>query len=79
MYSMFDLFFDTPAYRPVYVISDSEMKELQKTQQEEELDEIIHQRERLKEAYKAQMKHIDDREKELRTKLKVFKASNKKV
>ena len=79
MYSMFDLFFDVPAYRPVYVISESEMKELQKTQQEEELDEIIHQRERLKEAYKAQMKHIDDREKELRTKLKVFKASNKKV
>ena len=23
---MFDLFFDNPAYRPVYVISDSEMR-----------------------------------------------------
>jgi len=25
---MFDLLFETPSYRPVYVISDSEMKEL---------------------------------------------------
>jgi len=30
MYSMFDLLFETPSYRPVYVISDSEMKELKK-------------------------------------------------
>jgi len=28
MYSMFDLLFETPSYRPVYVISDSEMKDL---------------------------------------------------
>ncbi len=33
---MFDLFFDTPTYRPVYVISDSEMKELQRTQNQDE-------------------------------------------
>ena len=79
MYSMFDLFFDTPAYRQVYVISDSEMRELHKTQQEEELNEIIHQKERLEKAYKAQMEHIHDREKDLRTKLKAFKPSNKKV
>ena len=38
IYSMFDLFYDTPAYIPVYVISDSEMKELQRTQNQEELD-----------------------------------------
>ena len=37
MYSMFDLFFDTPSYRPVYVISDSEMKELKRTQNQDEL------------------------------------------
>ena len=33
MYSMFDLLFETPSYRPVYVISDSEMKEFQKEDQ----------------------------------------------
>ena len=50
MYSMFDLLFDTPAYRPVYVISDSEMKELQRTQNQDELEE----------AYKAQVNHLDE-------------------
>ena len=53
MYSMFDLFFDTPACRPVYVISDSEMKELQRTQNQNELEEIRHQKKKLEEAYKA--------------------------
>ena len=55
---MFDLFFDTPAYSPVYVISDSEMKELQRIQNQEELDGIINQKKRLGEAYKAQPKHL---------------------
>ena len=53
MYSMFDLLFDAPSYRPVYVISDSEMKELKKTQHQDELNEIINQKKKLKEAYKA--------------------------
>ena len=79
MYSMFDLFFDTPAYRPVYVISDSEMKELQKKQHQDELEEILHQRERLEEAYKNQFKHLEEREKELRTELKAIEATKKKV
>ena len=47
MYSMFDIFFDKPTYRPVYVISDSEIKELQRTQKQEELNGIIHQKKRL--------------------------------
>ena len=46
---MFDLFFDTPAYRPIYVISDSEMEELQRTQNQDELEEIRHQKKRLEE------------------------------
>ena len=79
MYSMFDLFFDAPAYRPVYVISDSEMKELQRTQHQDELNEIINQKKKLKEAYNAQLKHLEDREKKLNTELKVLKSSNKKV
>ena len=48
MYSMFDLLFETPSYRQVYVISDSEMKELMKNQHQEELDEITTQRKDLK-------------------------------
>ena len=41
MYLVFDLFFDTFAYSPVYVIYDSEMKELQRTQNQEELMELL--------------------------------------
>ena len=79
MYSMFDLFFDTPAYRPVYVISDSEMKEFQRTQNQEELDGIINQKKRLEEAYKVQVKQLELREKELKNELKSFEHSKKKV
>ena len=79
MYSMFDLFFDTPVYRPVYVISDSEMKELKRTQNQDELEEIRHQKKKLQEAYKAQVKHLEEREKELKTELKVLEATKKKV
>jgi len=71
MYSMFGLLFDTPAYRPVYVISDSEMKD--------ELEEIRHQKKRLEEAYKYQVKHLDEREKELKTELKAIEPTKKKV
>ena len=34
---MFYILFETPAYRNLYVISDSEMKELQRTQNQDEL------------------------------------------
>ena len=79
MYSMFDLLFDAPSYRPVYVISDSEMKELKKTQHQDELNEIINQKRNLEEAYKAQLKHLVEREKELKKELKAIGPSNKKV
>ncbi len=79
MYSMFDLFFDTPAYRPIYVISDSEMNQLQKTKFQEELDQITDQRERLEQAYKAQVKHLEDRRKELTNELKSLEPAKKKV
>ena len=79
MYSMFDLLFDAPSYRPVYVISDSEMKELQRTQHQDELNVIINQKKKLEEAYKAQLKHLEEREKELKKELKAIGPSNKKV
>jgi len=78
MYSMFDLLFETPSYRPVYVISDSEMKELKKSQHQEELDEIKTQKVRLEDAFKAQLKHLEDREKEVKKELKVLSASKNK-
>ena len=48
MYSIFDLFFDTFAYRPVYVISVSEMKDLQRTQNQDELEKFVIKRKDLK-------------------------------
>jgi len=78
MYSMFDLLFETPSYRPVYVISDSEMKELKKNQHQEELDEITKQKVKLEDAFKAQLKHLEEREKEVKKELKVLSASKDK-
>ena len=76
---MFDLFFGTPAYRHVYVISHSEMNDLQGTQNQDELKEIRHQKKRLEEVYKAQVKHLDEREKELKKELKAIGSAKKKV
>ena len=78
MYSMYDLLFETPSYRPVYVISDSEMRELKKSQHQEELDEITKQKVRLQDAFKAQIKHLEEREKEVKKELKVLSASKNK-
>ena len=78
MYSMFDLLFETPSYRQVYIISDSEMKELKKNQHQEELDEITTQKVRLEDAFKAQLKHLEDREKEVKKQLKVLSVSKDK-
>ena len=78
MYSMFDLLFETSSYRPVYVISDSEMKALKKNQHLEELDEIKAQKVRLEDAFKAQLKHLEEREKEVKKQLKVLSASKDK-
>ena len=41
---MFDLLFESPAYRKVYIISDIEMKELKRTQNQDELEEIRHKK-----------------------------------
>ena len=75
MYSMFDLLLGKPSYRQIYVISDSEMKELKKSHHKEELDEINNQRKRLEDAFKAKLKHLEEREKEIKKELKLFSAS----
>ena len=79
MYSMFDLLFETPSYRPIYVISDSEMNELKKNQHKEELDEISNQIKRLGDAYQSQLKHLEERKKEVKNDLKVLSSSKGKI
>ena len=78
MYSMFDLLFETPSYRPVYVISDSEMKELKKNRHQEELDEIATQRKKLEDAFNSQLKHLEERETEVKNELKVLSSAKRK-
>ena len=79
MYSMFDILFETSPYRSVYVISDSEMKELKKNQHQEELDEITTQRKRLEDAFKSQLKHLEVREKEVKNELKLLSGTKGKA
>ena len=78
MYSMFDLLFETPSYRTVYVIADSEMNELNKNQHQDEINKITEQKVRLEHAFKAQMKNLEEREKEVKKELKLFSASGNK-
>jgi len=78
MYSMFDLLFEIPSYRSIYIISDSEMKELKKNQHQEELDEITKQKVKLEDAFKAQLKHLEEREKEVKKELKVLSKQKNK-
>ena len=76
---MFDLLFETPSYRPVYVISDSEMKKLKKNHHQEELDDIKTQRARLENAFKSQLKHLEEREKEVKNELQLISGTKGKV
>ncbi len=55
------------------------MKELHRIKNQDELEEIHNQKERLEEAYKVQVKHLDEREKELKTELKALEPTKKKV
>ena len=54
------------------------MKELKKNQHQEELDEIKTQKVRLEDAFKAQLKHHEEREKEVKRELKLLSASKDK-
>jgi len=55
------------------------MKVLRRTQNQEKLNGIINQKKRLGEAYKAQLKHLDEREKVLKNELKSIRPTKKKV
>ena len=54
------------------------MIDLLRTQNQDKFKEISHQKKRLEEAYKAQLKYLDEREKELKTEQKTIRLTKKK-
>tara|TARA_Y100001968_G_scaffold317203_1_gene345937 strand:+ start:328 stop:615 length:288 start_codon:yes stop_codon:yes gene_type:complete len=73
--SLFDaLFADSffPPMRTVYVVSDSQLKEIKRNQREEELEKIEASRKRLEQSYQARAKVLDQREHELQEEIKAL-------
>ncbi len=65
--------------RTVYVVSESQLKDLKLRQQHEELDNLEASRKRLEETYKSRIKIIDEREHELREELKGLAPAEKEA
>ena len=80
--SLFDSFFSdsflTP-HRTVYVVSDSQLEELKKKQNQEELDNLIASRKRLEANYQSRIKILDERENELQEELKALTPAEKET
>tara|TARA_B100000614_G_scaffold960_1_gene1048 strand:+ start:822 stop:1037 length:216 start_codon:yes stop_codon:yes gene_type:complete len=55
------------------------MIDLLRTQNQDKFKEIRHQKKRLEEAYKAQLKYLDEREKELKTEQKTIRLAKKNL
>ena len=62
-------------HRPVYVISDSKMRELDLQRHQLKLDLILDQRKRLDEAYERQSKCLDDSERLIQKEIKALSSS----
>ena len=78
--SLFDAVFSDAFFSPmrtVYVVSDSELEEIKRTQREEELANIEASRKRLEESYHARVKVLDDREHELQEEIKALTPAKK--
>ena len=75
MYSVTRFSLAPSFYRPVYVISDSEMAQLKVQHHQEELDSVVDQRKRLEDAYEKQRTHLLEREKSLKSELKALAPS----
>ena len=80
--SLFDTFFSdsflTP-HRTVYVVSDSQLEELKKKQNQEELDNLVESRKRLEANYQSRIKILDERENELQEELKALTPAEKET
>ena len=72
-----DLFFSP--MRTVYVVSDSQLEEINRKQRQEELDNLEASRKRLEETYQSRIKIIDEREHELQEELKSLAPAEKKT
>ena len=73
--SLFDTVFADSFFSPtrtVYVISDSQLEEIKRNQQQEELHNIEASRKRLEESYQARVKVLDEREHELQEEIKAL-------
>ena len=70
-----DSFF-TP-HRTVFVVSDSELEEIKRNQRQEELNNIEISRKRLEESYQSRVKVLDERENELKEKIKALSPEKK--
>ena len=79
--SLFDAVFADSFFSPmrtVYVVSDSQLEEIKRTQREEELENIETSRKRLEESYQARVKVLDEREHELQEEIKALAPAKKK-
>ena len=74
---LFDSFFFP--IRTIYVVSDSQLKEIKCKQRKEELDNLEASRKRLEENYQSRIKIIDEREHELQEELKALAPADKKT
>ena len=78
--SLFDAVFADSFFSPmrtVYVVSDSQLEEMNRKQREEELENIETSRKRLEESYQARVKVLDDREHELQEEIKALAPAKK--
>ena len=80
--SLFDTIFADSFFSPmrtVYVVSDSQLEEINRKQRQEELDNLEASRKRLEETYQSRIKIIDEREHELQAELKALAQAEKKT
>ncbi len=79
--SLFDNVFTDSFFSPirtVYVVSDSQLEEINRRQRQEELDNLEASRKRLEESYQSRIKIINEREHELKEELKALKPGAEK-
>tara|TARA_Y100001968_G_scaffold318090_1_gene347863 strand:- start:201 stop:494 length:294 start_codon:yes stop_codon:yes gene_type:complete len=80
--SLFDTVFADSFFSPmrtVYVVSDSQLEQIQRKQRQEELDNLEVSRKRLEQSYQSRIKIIDEREHELQEELKALAPAEKKI
>tara|TARA_Y100001968_G_scaffold139487_1_gene127634 strand:- start:234 stop:500 length:267 start_codon:yes stop_codon:yes gene_type:complete len=78
--SLFDAVFADSFFSPmmtVYIVSDSQLEEINSNQKEEDLENIEASRKRLEESYQARVKVLNKREHELKEEIKALAPETK--